>query len=105
MTLNRVPEAADELAWVDQGINLHRLFGGHNAQLIHAHVTPAREGHVEAVHPLLRRRQCDPASDMEADVDARHLLNLFIKLDRILLQFGDVRVAVDRVEPACRVPG
>ena len=56
------------------------------------------------VQPLLRGGQHHTACQMHTGRLPRHLFDLLIQFDRILLQLGHVRVAIDRVHPAGRVP-
>jgi hypothetical protein len=42
---------------------------------------------------------------MHADADAALALDLGVQADRVALQCGDIRIVVERVESAGRVPG
>src|SRR4029079_9192699 len=46
-----------------------------------------------------------PARQVDRAVLAADPLDLLVQLDRVLLELGDVRVAVQGVHPAGRVPG
>ena len=42
---------------------------------------------------------------MQADILAGILLDLLVELDRVFLQLGNVRITIDRVHAARRMPG
>ena len=104
VALDRVVDRADEVLLVQQRIQLLRL--GRRDQLqIHAEVAAARHGHAQPVHALGRAGQHQAAGDVHAARLAGDRLDLLVELDRVLLQLGDVGVAVDRVHAAGGVPG
>ena len=72
---------------------------------LHAEVAAAGDGHPQEVHPGLVAREHQAAGQVDRAVLAGLLLDLLVELDRVLLEPGDVRVAVERVHPAGRVPG
>ena len=66
---------------------------------------PFRDEPLDPLEALLRRREHDAACHVKAGRLARQLLDLPVDLDRVLLELGDVRVAVDGVHPPGCVPG
>ena len=54
---------------------------------------------------VFRDRQVNTAGLTNAAGDARDALDLLVQLDGVGLERGDVGVAVERVNAACRVPG
>ena len=71
---------------------------------LHPEVAAARLGHPQPVHPDLGVGQHQAARQVDRAVLAGDPLDLLVQLDRVLLEPGDVRVAVERVHPAGRVP-
>ena len=72
---------------------------------VHAEVAAARLRHLQPVEPLGRAGQHDAAGEMHAAGLAGDLLDLLVELDGVLLQLGDVGVAVDGVHAAGGMPG
>jgi len=60
---------------------------------------------LEPLHALGGVGEQQPSRAMQAAGLAGDPLELVVQADGIALEFGDVRVAVQRVKPACRVPG
>ena len=99
-----VPHGADEELLVEDRVDLLRL--GHRDQLgLHTQVPALGVRGLQPVGPLRRVGKHDAAGDVDAAVLARDLFDLLVQLDRVLLQLGDVRVAVERVHATGRVPG
>ena len=101
--LHRVVQRSDEVLRVQQGEEVLRLLRGDELQ-VHAQVAAARLGHPQEVHPDLRIGQHQPARQVDGAILPGHPLDLVVQLDRVLLETGHVRVAVERVHPARRVP-
>ena len=64
-----------------------------------------RVGHLEEVHAVVGVGQDDAARAMQPATLPGDLLELIVQTDRVALQLGHVRIAVQRVETARRVPG
>jgi hypothetical protein len=71
---------------------------------IHTEVAAARLGHLQPVEPLASAGQHDAPGDVHAAGLSRNGLDFLVQTDGVLLQFGDVGVAVHRVHAAGRVP-
>ena len=104
VALDRVVHRADEVLLLEQREQLLGL-GDRDQLEVHAEVAAARLGHLQPVEALGRAGEHDAAGDVHAAGLAGDLLDLLVELDRVLLQLRDVRVAVDRVHAARRVPG
>ena len=104
MALDRVPERADEVARVHQREHRRRL-GGRDDLGVHAEAAALGVGEPQEVHPLRAAGQHHAAGQVQAAGLAGQLLELAVERDGVGLQLGDVGVAVQRVEPARRVPG
>ena len=72
---------------------------------LHAEIARARADQLQAVEFALRGRQHQAAIRMQPAGLAGQRLDLAIEVDRVLLQPRDVRLAVERVHAAGRVPG
>ena len=59
----------------------------------------------QVVHPLRVARHHHAAGQVQAARLPRQRLELAVERNRVGLELGDVRIAVQRVEPARRVPG
>ena len=104
VALDRVVQRPDEVLRIEQREELLRLLGRDELE-VHPEVAPARDRHPQEVHPHLCVGQHQAAGKVDAAVLAGDPLDLLVQLDRVLLELGDVRVAVERVHPAGRVPG
>ncbi len=104
VALDRVPQGADEVALVDQRQQRLRLGGGDDLRL-HAEIAAARMRHLQPVEPLGRIGELQPAGEVQPAALAGDRLDLLIEPDRVGLQLGDVRVGVEGVKAAGRVPG
>jgi hypothetical protein len=79
------------------------LLGGDQFGL-HAEVPTTGMAHLEPVHALGRIGEHHTTGDVHRGVHPRFLLDLLVQRDRVLLELGDVGVAVERVHAARRVP-
>ena len=104
VALDRVVQRPDEVLRVEQREEVARL-GGRDELEVHAQVATARDGHPQEVHPDLRVGEHQPTRQVDRAVLAGDPLDLLVQLDRVLLELGDVRVTVEGVHPAGRVPG
>ena len=104
VALDRVVQRPDEVLRVHQREDLGRLVRGDEVQ-VHPEIAATRLGHAQEVHPDLGVGEHQPARQVDRAVLAGHPLQLLVQLDRVLLQPGHVRVAVERVHPAGGVPG
>ena len=104
VALERVVDRADEVRRVHHGEQTlglrHRDERG-----LHSQVPAAAVDHLQPVESLLAVGQNHATREVQAAVLARDLLDLAIQLDRVLLQAGDVGVAVQGVERPGGVPG
>ena len=104
VALVSVPHRADEILLVEDRMDLFGL--SDRDQLgVHAEVTALGVGGFQPVITLRCVGEHDAAGDVNATVPTGHLLDLFVELDRVLLQLGDVRVTVERVHATGRMPG
>ena len=83
---------------------LRRLVDRDDLQ-VHPEIAAARLGHLQPVEPLARAGEHDAAGDVHAAGLPGDLLDLLVELDGVLLQLGDIRIAVHGVHAARRVPG
>ena len=104
VTLVSVPHRTDEVLRIEDRQEFLGLFGGDQFGL-HAEVPATGMAHLEPVHALGRVRKHHTASDVHRGIHPRFLLDLLVQRDRVLLELGDVGVAVERVHAARRVPG
>jgi hypothetical protein len=104
MAFQRAVEGALEAARVHQREELGG-FLGRDQLAVDAEQLLLRPHHLQEVDPVVGAGQQHAARQVEAAGLAGDLLDLLVELDRVLLQFGDVGVAVDGVEAAGRVPG
>jgi hypothetical protein len=104
VTLDRIVERAREMLLVHQREELRGLVDRDDLEL-HPEVPTARLRHLQPVEPFAGAREHDPAGDVHAAGLSGDALDLLVELDRVLLQLGDVRVAVHGVHAARRMPG
>ena len=104
VALDRVVQGTDEMPLVEERKELLCLRRSDQLE-VHAQVPAARLGHPQEVHPHARVRQHDAAGQVDAAVLPGDLLDLAVELDRVLLELGHVRIAVEGVHPTGRVPG
>jgi hypothetical protein len=69
------------------------------------HVAALGEDRLHPVEPFLGRSQHHAGGHVQTDVLAGIVLDFLVELDRVFLQLGDVRIAIDGVHAAGRVPG
>jgi hypothetical protein len=103
VTLDRVVERADEVLVLEQREHLLRLERRDDLEL-HAEVPAARLGHAQPVEALAVAGQHQPAWQVDRAALTRAGLDPLIELDGVLLQLGDVGVAVQGVHAPGRVP-
>ena len=96
---DRVVDRAEEMLLLEQRMELLGLRRRDQLE-VHAEVAAARHGHPQPVDALRRPGQEQAAAHVNAAGDAGDRLDLLVQVDRVLLQAGDVRVAVQRC--ACR---
>ncbi len=104
VAFDRIVDRAEKVLLVEQRIQLLRFRRRYQLQ-VHAEIAAARHGHAQPVDPLGRAGQHQAAGDVHAARNAGNRFDLLVQLDRVLLQLGDVRIAVDGVHAARRVPG
>ena len=97
-------QRAGEAGGIEQG---HQAVGLLRADDlgVDVEVAPLRHHALQPVEALLGRGQHHPARDVEPRRLPGKLLDLLVELDGVLLQLGDVGVAVDGVHATRRVPG
>src|SRR5271168_4853784 len=103
MAFDRIEHRADEMLLVDERIHPRRFIDRDDLE-IHTEVPAARTRHLQPVQPFLRARQIEAARHMHAARNAGDRLDLFVEIDRVLLQLGDVGIAVERVHAARGMP-
>ena len=103
MALHGIEQRPDEVLLLEQREHRLGLGGGDDLQL-HAEVPAAGLGHAQPVEALAVVGEHQPAGQVDRAVLARPGLDLPVQLDRVLLQLGDVGIAVQRVHAAGRVP-
>ena len=96
--------AAHEALRIEERHQLVRFLGSDDLRL-DPEVTPLRDEPLDPLEALLGRREHDPARHVESRLLPRQLLDLPVDLDRVLLELGDVGVAVDGVHASRRMPG
>ena len=104
MAFDGVVHGADEMLLVHEREELRRLVHRDDLEL-HLEIAAARLRHLQPIEPLARAGEHHPAGDVHAAGLAGDLLDFLVELDGVLLQLRDVRIAVDRVHAAGRVPG
>ena len=98
-----VVQRADEVLLLEQRVQLLRLGDGDDVH-VHAEVAAAGLCHAQPVESLWRVGQHQSARQVDAALLAGFGLDLPVEVDRVLLQAGDVGVAVEGVHPAGGVP-
>ena len=104
VTLDRVVQGPDEVLRIEQREDVGR-FARRDEVEVHPEVAAAGLGHSQEVHADLGVGEHEAARQVDRAVLPRDALDLLVQLDRVLLEARDVRVAVERVHPAGRVPG
>ena len=103
VTLDPVVQRTDEVLGVHHREEVPGL-GWRDHLEFHPEVAAPGDGHAEEVHPVLRVGQHQPAAEVDRAALAGDLLDLLVEVDRVLLEARDVRVAVEGVHAAGRVP-
>jgi hypothetical protein len=104
VSFDRIVQRTDEAAFVEQGKKPPRFVHVHELGL-HAEVAAPRVHEAQPVHAFGGPGQHQAARDVDAAGLAGDLLDLLVQVDRVLLELCDVRVAVDGVHAASRMPG
>ena len=104
VTLVGIEQGAPEMAGLDQGMAALDLVEPDELAL-QAEQPAAGVRRLEEVEALGRAGQHDAAGQMDAAGLARDRLDLLVQPDGVVLQLGDVRVAVEGVHAARGVPG
>jgi hypothetical protein len=99
-----VVETAEEVLWIEQRMQLGGLFHRDHLEA-HAEVAATSLSHLQPVEALRRVGEHDAAWEMDAAVLTGLGLDVFVQVDRVLLQLRHVRVAVERVHATGGVPG
>src|SRR3984957_1861496 len=92
------------MAGVNEGIEARGLLERDHLGF-HAKVAGARADELQTVEFALRRREHEAAVRMQPAGLAGQRLDLAIQVNRIFLQPRDIRLAVEGVHPARRMPG
>src|SRR5271163_4023570 len=103
MAFDRIEHRADEMFLVDERIYPRRFIDRDDLE-IHPEIPAARTRHLQPVQTFLRARQIEAARHMHAAGDAGDRLDLLVEIDRVLLQLGDIGIAVERVHAARGMP-
>ncbi len=98
------PQRSDEIAWIDQRIELERLLERDHLGF-HAEVARPRADQPETIELPLVRRQHQAAVRVQAARLPRERLDLAVQVDGVLLQPRDVGLAVEGMHAAGRMPG
>ena len=103
MALDGVVQGADEVFLVQQRKQPRRFVDGDNLH-IEPEIAASRDGELEEVHSLRRAGEVDPAGNMNAAGLSRGSFEFLVQLDRVLLKFGDVWIAVQRMHTPRGMP-
>ena len=104
VALDPVVQRAYEVLRVHHREDVSRL-GRRDHLEVHPEVAASGDGHPQEVHPVLGVGQHQPAAQVDGAALAGDLLDLLVEVDGVLLEPRDVRVAVQGVHAAGRVPG
>ena len=103
IAIGLIKHGADEFRFIEQRQQifcfLHRNQFGFEAE-----ITRAGMRHFKPIHALGCIRKHQTAGAMETAAFARDFLKLVIERNRIALELGDIRIAIQRVETARRMP-
>src|SRR6185312_13588234 len=99
----RTPEGPDEEARVDERVQPLRLLERDHLGL-HAEIAGAGADELQTVELSGCRCEHETAVRVQPTRLARQRLDLAVEVDRILLQLGDVRLAIERVHAAGCMP-
>ncbi len=104
MALMRIEHGAHELRRVEQ--RHHRMrFLDRDEPRFTVCILALGKQRLEPVEPLRRRRQHQAGGHVQADILTGIGLDLLVEFDRVFLQLGNVRIAVDRMHAPCCMPG
>ena len=103
VAVNHGADRADEFVRVEQR---HQFAGFARRDFLEldAEIAALGDKVAQPVHPGRRGGQHDAAGQMHAGRLAGKLLDLLVEADRVFLQLGDVRIAIDRVHAAGGMP-
>ncbi len=104
MPMQRCPQCAQEFLGVHDRQDLFRLFRGQQFGFDAQQLLLALH-HFQQLQTLWRRGQEHTLGQMETGRLAGNFLDLFIQINGIGLQLRDLRVAIDGVKTARRMPG
>ncbi len=104
VTFNRIVHRACEMLFLEQRKQRRRLVDRNDLQ-IHAKIPAARLGHLEPIEPFAGTGQHQAAGDVHAAGLAGNALDFLVQLDGVLLQLGNIGIAVDGVHAPRRMPG
>ena len=103
MSFDGIVHRTDEVLLLHQGKQLLG-FRDRDELELHAEITAARLRHFQPVETLLRAGEHDAPGDVHAAGLPGDLLQFLVEIDRVLLQLGDVGIAVHGVHATSRVP-
>ena len=104
VTFDGIVHGAGEVLLVQQRKELCRLVDGDDLQ-VHPEIAAARLGHLQPIEPFARAGEHQAAGDVHAAGLSGDGFNLLVEFNRVLLQLGDVGIAIHGVHAAGRVPG
>ena len=104
MALVRIIDGAGEMAGIDQRMQALRFVEGNEVD-IEAHIFALGDHRLQIVEAFRSPGSHDPAGQMHAGRLTGNLLDLLVEIDGVFLQLGDVRIAVQCVHAARRMPG
>ena len=104
VTFDGIVHRAREMLLVQQRKQRRRLVDGNDLE-IHAEIPAARLGHLQPIEPLAGSGQHEAAGDVHAAGLAGNPFDFLVQLDGVLLQLGDIGIAVDGVHAPRRMPG
>jgi hypothetical protein len=103
VAFERVVQRADEVPLVHQREDPRGLVDRDDLH-VEAEVAGACTGELQEIHPLPSSREVHSRCNVDAARLAGRILDFAVELDRILLQLGDVRIAIQRVHASGRMP-
>ena len=104
MTLVRIVDGTNEMARIDQRMQALRLV--HRDEVdIKAHISALGDHCLQIIEALGCASGHHPAREMHPGRLAGNLLDLLIEVDGVFLQLGHIRIAVQRMHAARRMPG
>ena len=103
MALDPVVQRAHEVLGVHHREDVPRLVRRDHLE-VHPEIATPSDRHPEEVHPVFGVGQHQPTAQVDRTALAGDLLDLLVEVDRVLLEARDIRVAVQGVHAAGRVP-